>query len=100
MLSSSSGGLYHGGTFSYDNIPNFIPPEPFGAIALWEEPNKATLWVSNQSLSMDKIIFTHVMARKVDVRIFGGPCGGSYGSKMMSWQVSFAVLLSRQQAGR
>ena len=84
------------GTFSYDNIPNPIPPEPPGVIALWEEPNKATLWVSNQSPGMDKITLTHVMERKVSVRVFGGPCGGSYGSKMMSWQVQcYAVLLSR-----
>jgi CO/xanthine dehydrogenase Mo-binding subunit len=84
------------GTFSYDNFPNPMPPEPPGAIALWEEPNKVTLWVSNQSPYMDKITLTHVMARKVDVRIIGGPCGGSYGSKMMSWQVqTYAVLLSR-----
>lgn len=84
------------GSFSYDNIPNPIPPEPPGVIALWEEPNKATLWVSNQSPGMDKITLTHVMERKVDVRVLGGPCGGSYGSKMMSWQIQcYAVLLSR-----
>ncbi len=84
------------GTFSYENIPNPLPPEPPGAIALWEEPNKVTLWVSNQASYMDKITLFHVMGRKVEVRTIGGPCGGSYGSKFMSWQVqTYATLLSK-----
>lgn len=84
------------GTFSYENIPNPLPPEPPGAIAQWEEPNKVTLWVSNQASYMDKITLHHVMGRKVEVRTIGGPCGGSYGSKFMSWQVqTYATLLSR-----
>ena len=84
------------GTFGYENIPNPLPPEPPGAIALWEEPNKLTLWVSNQASYMDKITLFHVMGRKVEVRTIGGPCGGSYGSKFMSWQVQcYAALLSR-----
>jgi CO/xanthine dehydrogenase Mo-binding subunit len=37
------------GTFSYENIPNPLPMEPPGAIALWEEPNRLTMWVSNQT---------------------------------------------------
>ena len=84
------------GTFSYENIPNPLPAEPPRAIALWEEPNKVTLWVSNQASYMDKITLFHVFGRKVEVRSIGGPCGGSYGSKFMSWQVQcYAVLLSR-----
>ncbi|HMK76503.1 MAG TPA: xanthine dehydrogenase family protein molybdopterin-binding subunit [Thermodesulfobacteriota bacterium] len=84
------------GTFGYENIPNPLPPEPPGAIALWEEPNKLTLRVSNQASYMDKITLFHVMGRKVEVRTIGGPCGGSFGSKFMSWQVqSYAALLSR-----
>jgi len=84
------------GTFSYENIPNPLPPEAPGAIALWEEPNKVTLWVSNQASYMDKVTLFHVFNREVEVRSIGGPCGGSYGSKFMSWQVqSHAVLLSR-----
>ena len=84
------------GTFGYENIPNPLPPEPPGAIALWEEPNKLTLWVSNQASYMDKITLFHVMGRKVEVRSIGGPCGGSFGSKFMSWQVqTYAALLSR-----
>ncbi len=84
------------GTFGYENIPNPMPPEAPGAIALWEEPNKVTLWVSNQASYMDKITLFHVMGRKVEVRTIGGPCGGSYGSKFMSWQVqTYATLLSK-----
>jgi xanthine dehydrogenase molybdenum-binding subunit len=84
------------GTFGYENIPNPLPPEPPGVIALWEEPNKATLWVSTQFSYMDKITLLHVSNRELDARTIGGPCGGSYGSKMMSWQIQcYAILLSR-----
>ncbi|MBM4338237.1 MAG: xanthine dehydrogenase family protein molybdopterin-binding subunit [Deltaproteobacteria bacterium] len=84
------------GTFGYENMPNPLPPESPGVIALWEEPNKVTLWVSNQASYMDKITLFHVMERKVEVRTIGGPCGGSFGSKFMSWQVQcYAALLSR-----
>jgi CO/xanthine dehydrogenase Mo-binding subunit len=84
------------GTFGYENIPNPMPPESPRAIALWEEPNKVTLWVSNQSPYMDKILLWAIMGRKVEVRTFGGPCGGSYGSKQMSWLLQcHATLLSK-----
>lgn len=84
------------GTFGYENIPNPLPPEPPGAIALWEEPNKATVWVSNQFSYMDTVSLFHVSNRTIDVRTIGGPCGGSYGSKLMSWQVQcYAILLSK-----
>ncbi len=84
------------GTFGYENIPNPMPPETPGVIGLWEEPNKATLWVSNQSPYMDKLLLFNIMQRKVEVRTFGGPCGGSYGSKQMSWITQcHAVLLSK-----
>ena len=84
------------GTFGYENIPNPIPPEPPGVIASWEEPDKVTLWVSNQASYMDKITLFHITNRTVDVRTIGGPCGGSFGSKFMSWQIQgYATLLSR-----
>ena len=75
------------GTFGYENIPNPLPPEAPGAVALWEEPNKVTLWVSNQASYMDKVTLFHVLNREVEVRTIGGTCGGSFGSKFMSWQV-------------
>ncbi|MDP2268310.1 MAG: xanthine dehydrogenase family protein molybdopterin-binding subunit, partial [Deltaproteobacteria bacterium] len=84
------------GTFGYENIPNPLPPEPPGAIALWEEPNKLTLWISSQTPYLDKILLSHVMGKQVAVRTIGGPCGGSYGSKQMSWPLQCqAALLSR-----
>jgi len=84
------------GTFGYENIPNPIPPEPPGAVALWEEPSRVTLWVSNQASYLDKILLYHVFGKKVEVRTHGAACGGSFGTKIMSWQVqSYATLLSR-----
>lgn len=84
------------GTFGYENIPNPIPAEPPGVIACWEDPNHLTLWVSNQASYMDKITLFHVTNRTVNVRTIGGPCGGSFGSKFMSWQIQcYAALLSR-----
>lgn len=84
------------GTFGYEGIPNPLPPEQPGVIALWEEPNQVTLWVSNQASYMDKFTIFHATNRTVQVRTIGGPCGGSYGSKFMSWQIQcYAALLSR-----
>ncbi|MCM2359995.1 MAG: molybdopterin-dependent oxidoreductase, partial [Geobacteraceae bacterium] len=84
------------GTFGYENIPNPIPPEPPGAVAIWEEPDRVTLWVSNQASYMDQIILFHLFGRKVEVRTHGAACGGSFGTKLMSWQVqTYATLLSR-----
>ena len=43
-----------------------IPPEPPGAVAVWEEPNRVTLWVSNQASYLDKILLFHVFGKKVE----------------------------------
>ena len=84
------------GTFGYENIPNPIPPEPPGAVALWEEPNRVTLWVSNQASYLDKILMFHVFGKQVEVRTHGAACGGSFGTKIMSWPVqTYATMLSR-----
>ncbi|WP_027716178.1 xanthine dehydrogenase family protein molybdopterin-binding subunit [Desulfuromonas sp. TF] len=84
------------GTFGYENIPNPIPPEPPGAVAVWEEPNRVTLWVSNQSSYLDKVVLFHIFGKKVEVRTHGAACGGSFGTKLMSWPVqTYATLLSR-----
>lgn len=84
------------GVCGYENIPNPLPPEPPGVIASWEEPNKATVWVSGQAPYQDKVVLHYAFGRQVDVRTIGGPCGGSYGSKLMSVQLALqAVALSR-----
>jgi CO/xanthine dehydrogenase Mo-binding subunit len=84
------------GTFGYENIPNALPPEPVGAVAVWEEPNKVTVWGTSQAPYMDKITLFHVLKREVEVRCIGSHVGGSYGTKIMSWQAYiYAVLLSR-----
>ena len=84
------------GTFGYQNIPNPVPAESPSAIARWEEPNKLTLWVSTQAVLIAKMVVSAAMGKKVDVRAIGAACGGSFGSKAMSWQVQlYATLLSR-----
>lgn len=84
------------GTFGYEGIPNALPPESVGAIALFEEPNRVTLWASTQAPYMDKVTLYHVFNRQFEIRVIGLHCGGSFGTKIMCWQVqSYAILLSR-----
>jgi CO/xanthine dehydrogenase Mo-binding subunit len=84
------------GTFGYEGIPNPMPPESPGAIALWEEPNRMTIWVSDQSYYKHIGYLRRIVGKDIEIRTFGGPCGGSYGSKSMSWQIQLqAALLSR-----
>ncbi|MFH0825407.1 MAG: xanthine dehydrogenase family protein molybdopterin-binding subunit [Pseudomonadota bacterium] len=84
------------GTFGYENLPNALPPETVGAVALWEEPNKVTVWGTSQAPYMDKGSLFHVFNRMVEVRVIGHHVGGSFGTKTMCWQVqAYAALLSR-----
>jgi CO/xanthine dehydrogenase Mo-binding subunit len=84
------------GTFGYENIPNPIPPEPPGAVASWEGPNKVTVWVSTQSVYLARKVLSDIFGENIEVRTIGGPCGGSYGTKIMSWQVQcYAAALSK-----
>jgi xanthine dehydrogenase molybdenum-binding subunit len=84
------------GSYAYENIPNPVPIESPGAVALWEEPNRVTIRVSTQAVNLSKLILTAIMKHQVEVRAIGGICGGSFGSKAMSWQVQcYAILLSR-----
>lgn len=84
------------GSCGYDNIPNPIPMESPAAAALWEEPDKLTVWVSNQKVWLNKRILTAVFGDKVQIRVIAGACGGSFGSKVMSWQVQcYAAALSK-----
>jgi CO/xanthine dehydrogenase Mo-binding subunit len=84
------------GTFGYESIPSAIPAESVGAVALWEEPNKATVWGTSQAPSMDKETLYHVFNRQVSVRCIGSHVGGSFGTKVMCWRVqAYAIVLSR-----
>jgi xanthine dehydrogenase molybdenum-binding subunit len=84
------------GTFGYENIPNALPPEPAGAIAVWEPPNKVTIYGSNQAPYMDKVTLFHVFNREFEIRSIGHHVGGGFGTKLMSWQVqAYAIILAR-----
>ena len=84
------------GTAGFENIPNALPPEPPGAIAIWEQPDKATVYGTSQAPYMDKVSLYHVFNREVNVRCIGHHVGGSFGTKIMCWQVqAYAILLAR-----
>jgi CO/xanthine dehydrogenase Mo-binding subunit len=84
------------GTFGYENIPNALPPESVAAVAQWEDPDKVTVWGTSQAPYMDKITLFHVFNRQVEIRSIGSQVGGSFGTKIMCWQVqAYATLLSR-----
>jgi CO/xanthine dehydrogenase Mo-binding subunit len=88
------------GVCGYENIPNPLPPEPPGLIALWEEPNKVTAWLSTQAAYQDKVLFFFAFGRDVEVHTIGGPCGGSYGSKLMSVQLMLQAAALSRATGR
>ncbi len=82
--------------YAYDNIPGPGFPESPAAVALWEEPNTVTVWVSNHKIWRNKHELSVTFGNDVKVRVIGGACGGSYGSKVMSIQVqSYAAALSK-----
>ena len=62
------------GTFGYENIPNALPAESVGAVAIWEPPNKATIWGTSQAPYMDKVTLFHVFNRQVEIRSIGQSC--------------------------
>ena len=44
---------------------------------------------------------SQVFGDEIEVRVIGGACGGSFGSKLMSWQVQcYAAALSKATNGR
>ncbi|MBU5613840.1 xanthine dehydrogenase family protein molybdopterin-binding subunit [Geomonas azotofigens] len=84
------------GTCGYQNLPNAIPPEPPGVIALWEEPQRVTIWASTQAPAVDRMILAGVIGWEVDLKVLGHPVGGSFGTKIVVWQLeSFACALSK-----
>jgi CO/xanthine dehydrogenase Mo-binding subunit len=84
------------GIFGYENTPNALPPESIGAVAIWEPPNSATIYGTSQAPYMDKVSLFHVFNREVEFRSIGHNVGGSFGTKIMCWQVqAYAVILAR-----
>jgi xanthine dehydrogenase molybdenum-binding subunit len=84
------------GAYSYEGLPNPLPPEPPGVVVQWEGPKKLTCWSATQSASQHR----YVMQPKLgfpDIRSIGLYCGGSYGSK--NWYALpyfFAAALARE----
>ncbi len=84
------------GTFGYENIPNALPPESIGAVAVWEPPDRATIYGTSQAPYMDKVTLFHVFNRKFEIRSIGHHVGGSFGTKFTCWQVqAYAIILAR-----
>lgn len=84
------------GTYAYENIPNPLTPEPPGAIAYWEGPDQLTIWSSVQNPYWEAVLQYLRMGRKARVRVIGTQCGGSYGTRLMSWQIAlYATILAR-----
>jgi CO/xanthine dehydrogenase Mo-binding subunit len=84
------------GTFGYENIPTALPPESIGAIAVWEPPNKATIYGTSQAPYMDKVTLFHVFNRQFEIRSIGHHVGAGFGTKFMCWQIqSYAIILAR-----
>jgi xanthine dehydrogenase molybdenum-binding subunit len=76
------------GTYGYECIPNALPAEPPGAIALWEAPDKLTIWSATQSPFLVRNIISGAMDG-VDIRSIASQCGGSFGSKNCSTKPIF-----------
>jgi xanthine dehydrogenase molybdenum-binding subunit len=84
------------GTFGYENIPNALPPESIGAVAVFEPPNRATIYGTSQAPYMDKITLFHVFNRQLEIRSIGNHVGAGFGTKFMCWQIqAYAIILAR-----
>jgi len=93
-------GIIAEGTYAYENIPNPLTAEPPGAIAAWEGPDHLTVWSSAQNPYWEGVLLYLRMGRKVHVRYIGTHCGGSYGTRLMSWQLILYAALLAQAANR
>jgi CO/xanthine dehydrogenase Mo-binding subunit len=84
------------GTFGYENIPNALPPESVGAVAVFEPPDRATVYATSQAPYMDKVTLFHVFNRQFEIRCIGDHTGGGFGTKIQCWQVeAYAIILAR-----
>ena len=86
------------GTYGYEGIPNPLPAEPPGAIAMWEGPDKLTVWSATQSPFLVRNVISAAMGA-VDIRSIASQCGGSFGSKNCAVKpIFYAAALA--QGGR
>lgn len=77
-----------------------LPPESPATIVVWEAPNRLTIWVSDQASYRHKVYLGKIMGKEVEVRTIGVPCGSSYGSKAMSWQIQLRATALSKATGR
>jgi CO/xanthine dehydrogenase Mo-binding subunit len=83
------------GTFGCENIPNALPAETIGAVAIFEPPNNVTIYGTSQAPYMDKVTLFHVFNRQFEIRSIGHHVGGGFGTKFTCWQVqTYAIILA------
>jgi len=87
------------GLYAYEGIANPLPPEPPGVIVEWTGANAFSIWSSNQSPSMIKWKIQGRMGFP-DIRSFGGPTGGGYGSKNSPVQLIYYTAALAKASGR
>lgn len=88
------------GCYSYESFANPLPPEPPGAIALWEDPGTVRVWLTSQGPYFDQMVLYYLMDRKYEVKVVGVSCGGSYGSKGMIIPIALRAILLARASGR
>ncbi len=88
------------GTYSYENIPNPLPPEPPGCVAEWESPDTVHLWISSQGPYFDRLTLYYMLGRKINVKVTACQCGGSYGSKGNSPPIFLQAIMLAKAAGK
>ena len=82
-------------TCGYEIFPNPLPPEPPGAIAHWETPDRLTIYTPSQAIAHNRFIGIPFIGL-ADMRAISTQCGGSYGSKNANMTlVGYAALLAK-----
>jgi CO/xanthine dehydrogenase Mo-binding subunit len=82
-------------TCGYEIFPNPLPPEPPGVIAVWETPDRLTIYTPSQAIAHNRYIGIPFVG-KADLRAISTQCGGSYGTKNANLTpVGYAALLAR-----